>query len=77
MDVRSYAAGRTEPVSGLGWERYLRSAPLFEEFASFWVVDRLVSESWVRTASSSGGWFRPGAGEKAGAEADIGLKPGE
>lgn len=50
MDVRAFAMGRTEPVSALGWERYLRSAVLFEEFAVFSGVERLVRQEWVRTA---------------------------
>jgi hypothetical protein len=48
MGVRAYAAGRTEPVSALGWERYLRSAALFEEFAIFSGVERLIGQEWTR-----------------------------
>lgn len=82
MDVRSYAAGRTEPLSSLGWERHLRSAPLFEEFAAFWTVDRLVNETWIRwTAVAEDPAFgadaaRAGGADKAPALPDIGLKPG-
>jgi len=50
MDVRAYAVGRSEPASALGWERYLRSAVLFEEFAMFSGVERLIRQEWVRTA---------------------------
>lgn len=48
MEVRSYAAGRVEPLSALGWERYLRSASLFEEFAMFSGVERLIGQEWAR-----------------------------
>lgn len=42
MDVRSYAYGRTETVSALGWRRYLASMPLFADFACFEMTEALL-----------------------------------
>ncbi|MBL8761038.1 MAG: hypothetical protein JNL50_07010 [Phycisphaerae bacterium] len=50
MDVRSYAEGRTEALSALGWRRYLASMDLFSEFAASYVVGRLIQSEWIRLA---------------------------
>ena len=48
MEVRDYAMGRHDPRGPSGWERYLKSMPLYSEFAAHLVVRRLVEEEWVR-----------------------------
>lgn len=50
MDVRTYAEGRTEAASALGWRRYLASMDLFSEFAASYAVGRIVQSEWVRLA---------------------------
>lgn len=48
MQVRDYAMGRHDPRGPSGWERYLKSMPLYSEFAAHYVVRRLVEQEWVR-----------------------------
>lgn len=50
LDVQRFAEGRTEPVSALGWKRYLKSMDLYQEFAAHFVVDRLIQAEWSRMA---------------------------
>lgn len=50
MDVRSYAEGRTEAMSALGWRRYLASMDLFSEFAASYAVGRVIQNEWIRLA---------------------------
>ncbi len=50
MRVRRYAAGRTETVSSLGWERYLKSTPEYERFVTFEALGLLLQREWVRLA---------------------------
>ncbi|MDX2132273.1 MAG: hypothetical protein SFY69_09490 [Planctomycetota bacterium] len=50
MDVQSYAQGRHEGESALGWRRYLASIDLYSEFAAFRAVEDLVRQEWVREA---------------------------
>lgn len=50
MDVRAYAEGRTDAVSALHWERYVKSMDLYQEFAAHFVVDRLIQSEWSRMA---------------------------
>ena len=50
MDVKSYAEGRTEALSALGWRRYLASMDLFSEFAASYVVGRMIQSEWIRLA---------------------------
>lgn len=40
--VRSYAASRTDPTSGLGWKRYTMSMRSFTQFACFHALEELV-----------------------------------
>jgi hypothetical protein len=47
-DVRSYARGRQEGQSALGWKRYLSSMDLFAEFATYHVLDQLIDAEWLR-----------------------------
>jgi len=65
MRVRRYAQGRSEAVSSLGWERYLRSMPEYERFVAFEAVGLLLRREWVRLARdrATGG---PDAGEDGG-----------
>lgn len=53
MAVRSYAYGRTETVSALGWRRYLASMPLFADFACFEMTDRLLDAESRRLLKQS------------------------
>ncbi len=48
MAVESYAAGRNDTVSALGWRRYLVSMPLFAEFASYSLAQRLIEAERIR-----------------------------
>lgn len=58
MAVRSYAEGRMNGPSALGWRRYLAAMPLFTEFATAEAVRGLMREEWVRM----GGGETPGLG---------------
>lgn len=42
--VKTYASGRHETVSALGWRRYLASMPLYTDFATFRLTERLLDE---------------------------------
>lgn len=44
LDVESYATGRSDPKSSLGWKRYVASMDLYMEFAANHVVGRLLRE---------------------------------
>ncbi|MEO1584443.1 MAG: hypothetical protein AAFR96_07720 [Planctomycetota bacterium] len=50
MELRRYARGRHEPGSAGGWRTYLKSMPLFTEFAAHAAVSRLVDEERLRLA---------------------------
>lgn len=50
LDVQQFAEGRSEPVSALGWKRYVKSMDLYQEFAAHFVVDRLIQAEWSRMA---------------------------
>jgi len=50
MDLKSYAEGRHEKPSALGWRRYTQSMDLYTQFAVYHVVDRLLQSEWVRLA---------------------------
>ncbi len=63
MRVRRYAEGRTEGVSSLQWERYLRSMPEYERFVTFEAVGLLLQREWVRLARD-----RATGGPDAGAD---------
>lgn len=51
MDLKSYATGRHDLPSALGWKRYTASMDLYTQFAAYHVVDRLLQSEWVRLAS--------------------------
>ena len=53
MDVQSYARGRTDAASAMGWRRYTQSMELFTEFAAADLVKRLVNKEWIRYAPGS------------------------
>ncbi len=40
--VKTYASGRHDTVSALGWRRYLASMPLYTDFATFRLTERLL-----------------------------------
>lgn len=61
MRVRRYAQGRSDHVSSLGWERYLRSMPEYERFVTFEVIGLLFQREWVRLARDQASGS-PGAG---------------
>lgn len=50
--VKSYAEGRSDPDSALGWKRYLASMDLFTEFAAWRMVEELVEREWARVAGA-------------------------
>lgn len=52
MRVERYAVGRTDPVSALGWRRYLMSMDLYTEFAAWHAVGRLLDHEWLRLTRS-------------------------
>lgn len=49
-DLRTYAMGRSEGRSALGWRRFLASIDLYSEFAAWHAVTALVDEEWLRLA---------------------------
>jgi hypothetical protein len=50
LDVQAYATGRSDRASALGWKRYTASMDLYMEFASNFVVGRLIQNEWIRLA---------------------------
>lgn len=50
MELKSYAEGRSDPNSALGWRRYTASMMLYSEFAAHKAVDSLVQSEWIRAA---------------------------
>ena len=51
MQVRQFAMGRSEDRTALAWRRYLASAELFGEFASYQILDDLIRSEWLRTGT--------------------------
>jgi hypothetical protein len=52
IDLRTFATGRVDPKSALGWRRYLTSMDLYSEFAAWHAVRSLVNREWVRLTGS-------------------------
>jgi hypothetical protein len=52
MRIQSYASGRTEEISALGWRRYMASMVLYTKFAAWHSVGRLVDHERLRLARS-------------------------
>lgn len=50
MELKSYAEGRSDPNSALGWRRYTASMVLYSEFAAHKAVGSLVQSEWIRAA---------------------------
>ncbi len=48
--VRSYAEGRSDHSSALGWRIYLASMDLYTQFAAHHSIGRLIDEEWLRLA---------------------------
>ena len=53
MEVRSWAEGRHDRASALGWRRYVASMVLFTKFAAHGAVDRLIQHEWIRLAGGA------------------------
>jgi hypothetical protein len=49
-DLRTYAMGRSEGRSALGWRRFLASIDFYAEFAAWHSVSTLIEEEWLRLA---------------------------
>lgn len=48
--LRSYAQGRSDQNSALGWRIYLASMDLYTQFAAHHTIGRLIDEEWLRLA---------------------------
>jgi hypothetical protein len=48
MDVQSYATGRHNEHTALGWKRYTASMDLYTKFATSQAVARLMDAEWLR-----------------------------
>ena len=48
MAVKAFAQGRSDTVSALGWRRYLASMPLYADFASYRLAERLIESERLR-----------------------------
>lgn len=55
MELKSYAEGRSDPNSALGWKRYTASMVLYSEFAAHKAVASLVQSEWIRAAGADPG----------------------
>jgi hypothetical protein len=53
MELESYAQGRANYPSAMGWRRYLASMDLYSQFAAYRCVDALLQQEWTRTARAS------------------------
>jgi hypothetical protein len=54
MDLRSFAAGRSDSDSALGWHRYTASVNLYSEFAAYHALDVLIRSESIRIANRGG-----------------------
>ncbi len=50
LALRSYAQGRSDQRSALGWRVYLASMDLYTQFAAHHTIGRLIDEEWLRLA---------------------------
>lgn len=64
MDVKSFAEGRLNGPSAVGWRRYLLSADLYSEFVAYRAVDALMRQEWVRTGRQAAAADGSKAGSK-------------
>lgn len=48
LALRSYAEGRSDHRSALGWRVYLASMDLYTQFAAHHTIGRLIDEEWLR-----------------------------
>lgn len=48
--LRTYAQGRSDQSSALGWRIYLASMDLYTQFAAHHSIGRLIDEEWLRLA---------------------------
>lgn len=48
QDLKTYATGRHDPNSAMGWKRYLASMELYTEFAAHHAVERLLTNERAR-----------------------------
>lgn len=55
MDVRTFAEGRSEKTTAIGWRRYLKSVDLFAEFAAYRTIDSLVQAETIRLGVAAAG----------------------
>ncbi len=54
-DLRTYAIGREEGRSALGWRRYMASMDLYSEFVAWHAITTLLEKEWIRVSSTGGG----------------------
>lgn len=59
LDVRTYAEGRHEQASALGWRRYTASMELYSQFAANHAVNGLLEQEWMRLARVGAAAERP------------------
>ena len=52
-EIRNFAALRSDPSSGLGWRRYLKSMKSFSRFACFHVLQDLLLQERARLAAAA------------------------
>jgi hypothetical protein len=53
--VKKFAQGRSDPTAAIGWERYVKSMDLYQQFAAHHVVERLMESEKVRLGVTTPG----------------------
>lgn len=53
--VKAYARGRIDPTAAMGWERYVKSMDLYQQFAAHHAVERLMESEKVRLGVTTPG----------------------
>lgn len=53
MDLRTYALGRMQGESALGWRQYLVSMPRYTQFAAYRTVHQVIQQEWIRIGATT------------------------
>lgn len=53
MDLKTYALGRMQGESALGWRQYLVSMPKYTRFATYRTIDQVIQQEWIRIGGTT------------------------
>jgi hypothetical protein len=52
LDLQTYACGRQQRDSALGWRNYLTSMPMYLNFAAYRTTQSLLDQEWIRVGAT-------------------------